>query len=108
MGKVVASCVLRAIVSQAFEFVPILPVVVKALYVQMSVLFVYLQVVEVPKECAEVLKGKYEISCTAGAVPSPTRPHDDVIIGLYDGEIENAFNKTAVAEQVQLATQRLN
>lgn len=33
---------------------------------------------------------------------------DDVIIGLYDGEIENAFNKTAVAEQVQLATQRLN
>ena len=33
---------------------------------------------------------------------------DDVIIGLYDGEIEDAFNKTAVAEQVQLATQRLN
>jgi len=33
---------------------------------------------------------------------------DDVIIGLYDGEIENAFNNTSVAEQVQLATQRLN
>ena len=33
---------------------------------------------------------------------------DDVIIGLYDGEKENAFNKSAVAEQVQLATQRLN
>ena len=31
---------------------------------------------------------------------------DDVIIGLYDGEKENAFNKTAVAAQVQLATQR--
>ena len=33
---------------------------------------------------------------------------DDVIIGLYDSEKENAFNKTAVAEQVQLATQRMN
>ena len=33
---------------------------------------------------------------------------DDVIIGLYDGEKENTFNKSAVAEQVQLATQRLN
>ena len=33
---------------------------------------------------------------------------DDVTIGLYGGEKENAFNKTAVAEQVQLATQRLN
>lgn len=33
---------------------------------------------------------------------------DDVIIGLYDGEKENAFNKSAVAVQVQLATQRLN
>jgi len=33
---------------------------------------------------------------------------DKKIIGLYDGEKENAFNKSAVAEQVQLATQRLN
>lgn len=33
---------------------------------------------------------------------------DAVIIGLYKGEKENAFNKSAVAEQVQLATQRLN
>ena len=33
---------------------------------------------------------------------------DAVIIGLYDGEKEKAFNKSAVAEKVQLATQRLN
>ena len=33
---------------------------------------------------------------------------DDVTISLYGGEKENAFNKTAVAEQIQLATQRLN
>lgn len=80
MGKVIASCVLRAVVCQAFEFVPILPVVVKALYVQMSVLFVDLQTVEMLKECAEVLKGRYKISCTAGAVPSPACPCDDVTV----------------------------
>lgn len=33
---------------------------------------------------------------------------DDVIIGLNASEKENAFNKSAVAEQIQLATQRLN
>lgn len=33
---------------------------------------------------------------------------DAIIIGLYDCEKEKAFNKSAVAEQVQLATQRLN
>ena len=33
---------------------------------------------------------------------------DAIIIGLYDGEKENVFNESAVAEQVQLATQRLN
>ena len=33
---------------------------------------------------------------------------DAVIIGLCDGEKEKAVNKSAVAEQVQLATQRLN
>ena len=33
---------------------------------------------------------------------------DAVIIALYEDEKEKAFNKSAVAEQVQLATQRLN
>jgi len=33
---------------------------------------------------------------------------DAVIICLYGDEKEKAFNKSAVAEQVQLATQRLN
>ena len=33
---------------------------------------------------------------------------DDVSIGLSEGEKEKAFNKSAIAEQVQLATQRLN
>ena len=33
---------------------------------------------------------------------------DMVIINLYDSEKENAKDNTAVAEQVQLATQRMN
>ena len=33
---------------------------------------------------------------------------DAVIIGIYDSELENAFNGSAVAEQIQLATQRLD
>ena len=33
---------------------------------------------------------------------------DQVIIGLYDNQKQTAYNGTAVAEQVQLATQRLN
>lgn len=33
---------------------------------------------------------------------------DAVIIGLYDSEKKNAFNGAAVAEQVQLGTQRMN
>ena len=33
---------------------------------------------------------------------------DAVIIGLYESEKEKAFNDAAVAEQIQLATQRLN
>lgn len=32
---------------------------------------------------------------------------DSVIIGMYDSELEKAFNGSAVAEQIQLATQRL-
>ena len=33
---------------------------------------------------------------------------DAIIIGMYDSESENAFNGSAVAEQIQLATQRLD
>ena len=33
---------------------------------------------------------------------------DAIIIGLYDSEKENAFNGAAVAEQIQLGTQRLS
>lgn len=33
---------------------------------------------------------------------------DAIIIGMYDSELENAFNGSAVAEQIQLATQRLD
>ena len=33
---------------------------------------------------------------------------DSVIIGMYDSELEKAFNGSAVAEQVQLATQRFS
>ena len=33
---------------------------------------------------------------------------DSIIIGMYDSEKEKAFNGSAVAEQIQLGTQRLN
>lgn len=33
---------------------------------------------------------------------------DDIIIGLYDSEKQKAFNGSAIAEQIQLGTQRLN
>ena len=33
---------------------------------------------------------------------------DAIIIGMYDSELENAFNGSAVVEQIQLATQRLD
>lgn len=36
------------------------------------------------------------------------RVGDDVIIGMYESEKQNAFNGSAVVEQVQLSTQRLN
>ena len=44
----------------------------------------------------------------SGFCSGPQTVAHAVIIGMYDSELENAFNGSAVVEQIQLATQRLD